>query len=148
MAASAAVTVVDAVAKYFFFICLDQQLSFAASLKVLAELKRHNRLDDEHRADWVSALHRWRGKVHRLRPRPWTAGDGDAKGFLLPEDFELAIWVSFLAAADPIEVEAVLFSRILGFTDPEIARGLGVTEGTVRYRVGRALRHLGGFNES
>ncbi len=53
-----------------------------------------------------------------------------------------------LSNGEPSEVEAVLLSKILGFSDNEIAEGLGVTSGTVRYRIGRGLRHLGGYLES
>jgi hypothetical protein len=69
-------------------------------------------------------------------------------GFIIPENFDLGVWTSFLATAHPEESEAVLLSHILGFTDVEIATGIGVSEGTVRYRVGRGLRHLGGYVES
>lgn len=141
------IAVVDAVARYFFFICLDQQLSFTASLKVLADLKGRDRIAPEYRADWVRTLHKWRRKVHHLRPKAWSDSPQE-KGFVLPEEFDLAIWVSFMSNADLEEVEAVLLSRILAFSDSEIAEGLDVTEGTVRYRVGRGLRRLGGFNES
>lgn len=137
---------VEAVAKFFFFCCLDEQLSFAASLKVLSDLKARNWLDEDHRARWVQSLRRWRPKLTTLRPRPWA----DAplhKGFLLPQEFDINLWASFLTAGEPGEVEAVLLSRFLGFTDLELAAGLGVSVGTVRYRVGRGLRHLGGFIE-
>lgn len=137
---------VDAVAKYFFFTTLDENLSHAASLKALTELGARNLLDREHRAYWVQVLHRWRGKLKSIKAKPW-ASQG-RRGFTLPPGFEVAVWASFLSAAEAVETEAVLLSRILSFSDQEIAFGLGVTEGTVRYRVGRGLRHLGGFIES
>lgn len=70
------------------------------------------------------------------------------KGFVFPVGFDLSLWISFQSAGDPKEVEAVLLSKVLGFTDDEIAQGLQVTPGTVRYRVGRGLRQLGGYIES
>ena len=140
-------SVLEAVAKYFFFSCLDEQLSFSASLKVLADLKSHNWLDLDHRSRWISTMHRWKPKVTSLRPRSWS-NSATQKGFVMSPDFDIGVWASFLTAVDSGEVEAVLLSRILAFTDEEIAAGLSVSVGTVRYRVGRGLRHLGGFIES
>ena len=140
-------SVAEAVVKYFFFLSLDEQISFAASLKVLGQLKAGNRLDKDHRGHWVQAVHKWKPKLKKLRGRPWSDSP-TVPGFILPTDLEIASWVSFMAATEAEEVEAVLLSRILGFTDSEISQGLNVTEGTVRYRVGRGLRHLGGYIES
>lgn len=147
MAAAVEASATDAVARYFFFLTLDEKLSFAASLKVLADLKAQNRLDDEHRGHWVQALHKWKRKIPHLKPREWS-GSPVEKGFLLPEDLEIAGWASFLSTGGGEEVEAVLLSQLLGFNEIEIAQGLGVTVGTVRYRIGRGLRHLGGYIES
>jgi hypothetical protein len=147
MASAYEASVTDAAAKYFYFISLNERLSFSASLKVLAELKSQNRLDREHRGHWVQTLHKWRSKLAALKPRTWTESPSE-KGFLFPDHVDLAGWTSFAHTANFDEVEAVLLSRILGFSDVEISQGLGVTVGTVRYRVGRGLRHLGGYIES
>jgi hypothetical protein len=145
--ASSGVSVAEAVVKYFFFICLDEHLSFTASLKVLADLKAGNLLDHEHRPQWIQTLHKWKPRLKTLRARAWSESTAD-KGFEIPGELEIASWVSFMNTADAEEVEAVLLSRVLGFTDSEISQGLMVTAGTVRYRVGRGLRHLGGYIES
>jgi len=146
MAEAGETTVTDAVAKFFFFSCFDERVSFSAGLSVLAELKAHNRLDDEHRSHWVQALHRWKRKLGRVRPRAWSDSPNE-HGFMVPTELDLSAWVSYMNTAEAEEVEAVLFSRVLRFSDEEIAQGLGVTVGTVRYRVGRGLRHLGGYVE-
>ncbi|MGZ3723425.1 MAG: sigma-70 region 4 domain-containing protein [Bdellovibrionales bacterium] len=147
MTAVTELSVADAVVKYFFFLSFDEQISFSASLKVLADLKAGNRLDSDHRSHWVQTLHKWKPKLKKIRGRAWSDSP-TVPGFILPKDLEVASWVSFMAAADAELVEAVLLSRVLGFSDEEISQGLDVTEGTVRYRVGRGLRHLGGYIES
>lgn len=144
MATALQLPVEEAVVKYFFFLCLDEQVSFSASLKVLSELKSANFLDEVHRAQWVQTIHRWKPKLKKIRGRKWSENPETA-GFEFVAELELANWVSFMSAAETEEVEAVLLSRVLGFSDEEISQGLGVTEGTVRYRVGRGLRHLGGY---
>lgn len=139
-------SVLDTVAKYFYFSSLDDRLSFAAALKVLAELRAHDLMDNKHRARWVTTLTKWRRKLPSLHARNWSA-DSQGSGFQIPAGFDMGAWMTFVSSCEPSEVEAVLLSQILGFTDQEIASGLNVTVGTVRYRLGRGLRHLGGFVE-
>ena len=143
---SAQASALEAVAKYFFFSCLDEELAYAASLKVLSELSSRNLLDSEHRGYWIRALHAWKAKLKSVKAKSWSETGG--RGYALPPGLDVAVWASFLSSSEPVESEAVLLSRILSFTDAEISFGLGVTEGTVRYRVGRGLRHMGGFLES
>jgi hypothetical protein len=138
---------IETVVKLFYLSCLDEHLSFAASLKVLSELRSRNYLEEEFRSHWVETLTRWRPKLHSLKPKAWSEQPG-AKGFLFPVDFDMTAWVTFVNSAEQSESEAVLLSKIIGFTDEEIAAGLGVTAGTVRHRVGHGLRKLGGLVES
>jgi DNA-binding NarL/FixJ family response regulator len=139
--------VADRVVKYFYFSCLNEQLSFSASLKVLSELKSRNWLDETHRAQWILLLGKWKRKLKHLPPRVW-AENMQHDGIVMPREFDIGVWASFLTTGVGSEIEAVLLSHILGFSDAEIAEGLQVTVGTVRYRVGRGLRHLGGYIES
>lgn len=142
-----ATSVIDTVAKFFYFCTLDERVTFAASFRVLGELKNGGWIDGGHRSRWVAQLSKWRQKLGSVAPRDWAHTPGDA-GFQVPPQFNPTAWSNFLTYGDPLEIEAVLLSRILNFTDDEIASGLGVTRGTVRYRVGRGLRRLGGFLES
>ncbi|NJL25208.1 MAG: hypothetical protein HC902_08535 [Calothrix sp. SM1_5_4] len=139
--------VIDTVAKYLFLSCLDERVSFSASLKVLSELKNSNWMDVRHRPRWIEVLTRWKPRLRGITARNW-GDDGTAKGFLYPKSFDLSLWISFQSSGEPSEVEAVLLSKVLGFSDDEIAAGLNITPGTVRYRVGRGLRHLGAYIES
>ena len=138
---------IESVVKFFYLSCLDEQLSFSASLKVLSELRARNYLEEEFRSHWVETLTRWRPKIQSLKPKAWSEQPA-TKGFLFPVDFDMTAWVTFVNSAEPSESEAVLLSKIIGFTDDEIAAGLGVTAGTVRHRVGHGLRKLGGLVES
>lgn len=138
---------IDSVVKYFYLSCLNEQLSFTASLKVLGELRARNHLSPEFRSHWVQTLKKWRPRLDSMTGRPWSEALTE-KGFIFPADFDMTAWVSFINSAEASESEAVLLSHVLGFTDEEIAIGLGVTTGTVRHRVGHGLRRLGGFVES
>lgn len=140
-------SVIETVAKYFYFSCLDEQISFTASLKALTDLKNRGALDKDARSVWIEVLNKWKPRLRSLRGGHWKHKPGES-GFSFPADLHIDAWVNFLTSGESSEVEAVLLSKILGFRDDEIAEGLGVTPGTVRYRVGRGLRHLGGFLES
>ncbi len=135
-------SVIDTVAKYFYFSSLDEQVSFTASLKALSELKSNGWLTE--RSRWIQTLNKWKPRLKQMRGRT-RAHALPQGGFELNTNFDLTAWSNFLTTGDPSEVEAVLLSQILGFRDGEIAMGLNVTVGTVRYRVGRGLRHLGGY---
>jgi DNA-directed RNA polymerase specialized sigma24 family protein len=136
--------VIDTVAKYFYFVSLDEHMSFTASLKALTDLKHNDWLDRRHRSRWVQVLSKWKLKLGSLKGKAWSE---NSHGFSPPKDFDLQVWAGFLQTGEATEIEAVLFSKILNFSEEEIAEGLGVTTGTVRYRVGRGLRHLGGYIE-
>lgn len=144
---SATDQVVETAAKYFYFSSLSEQSSFAASLKALTELKHNGWLELEYKSKWIQVLSKWKPRLRGLRSKAWVASAKEA-GFLLPPDLDINVWMTFLGSGEPSEVEAVLLSKILGFSDDEIALGLGVTTGTVRYRIGRGLRHLGAYLES
>ena len=54
----------------------------------------------------------------------------------------LDLWREFQKNADRETLTVVVWSMILNFSDAAIAQGLGVTVGTVRFRVSRGLRLL------
>lgn len=140
-------SLIDTVAKYFYFLSLDEQITFAASFRVLGDLKAQGYMEPEHRRQWISALHKYRDKLKKFPRRDWSHSPTEP-GFVLPKGLDITAWSNFLMNGDVQEVESVLLSRILNMTDEEVAEGLGVTVGTVRYRVGRGLRAMGGYLES
>lgn len=139
--------VIETVAKYFFFLTLNEQLTFAVGFRVLADLKAKDLLEKDEPAELIQVLHKWKTKLHQISPRDWSHFPDEA-GFEWPKDFKMDAWKNFLGVGEADEVEALLLSRFLGFGDEHVADGLNVSVGTVRYRVGRGLRHLGGYLES
>lgn len=63
--------------------------------------------------------------------------------WILPDHVDIAPWAKFQKDAADEQVIAVVLSRILGFSDQDIAEGLNVSLGTVRYRIGKGIRQLG-----
>lgn len=140
-------SLIDTVAKYFYFLSLDEQIAVGASFRVLSEIKAQGFMAPEHRPHWIEQAHRYRDKIKKMPKREWIHSTGE-KGFIFPKGFDLSGWINFLNNGDLQEVEAVLLSRILLIPEEEVATALGVSVGTVRYRVGRGLRVMGGYLES
>lgn len=64
-------------------------------------------------------------------------------GWTIPNQFDVGPWREFQKKAAPDELSIALYIRVLKFTDKEVAEGLGISEGAVRYRSARAYRRLG-----
>lgn len=61
----------------------------------------------------------------------------------LPPHSNWGPWFEFRKKANEEEVQAVLYAKILKLSEDDIAAGLKVPLGTVRYRIGQGLRLLG-----
>jgi hypothetical protein len=79
------------------------------------------------------------------RGRPQFVEDS---GWVLPKDLDLAPWKEFQKNSPEDELLTLIWSRILGISDQDLSLALGLTEGTVRYRVGRAVKKLGGMTRT
>src|SRR5687768_15931367 len=105
-------SVTQTVAKFFYFASLDEQISFAASLKALADLKQNGWLEERYRSRWIQVLSKWKPRILQMRGRQWP-GFAQASGCVRPADFDLNAWSGFINAGESSEVEAVLLSKIL-----------------------------------
>ncbi len=56
---------------------------------------------------------------------------------------EVTYWFDFLKEAESETVTPIIFSQILKVDDDDIAKGLNISVGTLRYRLGKALTKLG-----
>lgn len=62
---------------------------------------------------------------------------------VLEAQAELTTWREFLRYSTEEEILAAIWTHILGIPAVDVAKGIGCTEGTVRFRAGRACRKLG-----
>lgn len=58
------------------------------------------------------------------------------------------IWKNFYKEASESEFLTLIWSKILNVPEQQIAKGLNLTEGTIRYRIGKSLKILGQFNQN
>jgi hypothetical protein len=63
-----------------------------------------------------------------------------------PEHIDLNPWKEFQKRAPENELIAVTWVHVLGIPEQILARALKVSEGTIRYRVGKGLSLLGQLN--
>lgn len=138
---------IRSVAVFFLFALLDERAALRAAEVTIAALKARVREDDdlESRIAILRACVVGFDREKKRITRGKLALTFES-GWRLPDHTELAPWVRFHKDADEEELLALIFSRLMGFSDTEIALALGISEGTARYRIGRAVRHLGAAN--
>lgn len=135
---------VRSIALFFFYAFLDERKAIEATSEAIQnfkdrisknpELKPTVALISATQAIWKKhSGHFNRGK-HNYSPE---------SGWILPSDLDMGPWKEFQKTAQEDELLAMIWSQILQLSDSDIAMGLGISIGTLRYRTGRALRRLG-----
>lgn len=137
---------VKAIVRFFFFTMLDEKRALVASSEALEICNRRLQKSPQlnHHILIVSATQTVWGKHRKLvqRGRPQYSLES---GWRMPEGLDLSPWKEFQKKAPEEELLALVWSKILVFSDEVISEGLGLTVGTLRFRVGRALRKMGAF---
>lgn len=135
---------VKAASLFFFFATLDEQRAIEGSIQCLkySQSRLSKNEDMNPQVALVAATkYVWDRNAGRfLRGRPNYLPDS---GWLMPENLEMGAWKEFQKSAQEDEFLCLIWSKILKISDEDISAGLGVSTGTLRYRVGRALRKLG-----
>lgn len=135
---------VRAVTLFFLFAFADESTALSASAEAVRRLrgKKFAETDLIEPSLIVSVTYevwmKFKRKVRRARGAPMHS-----RHWSLPEGMDFAPWRDFQKTAPEDELLSVIWGRILGISELEIAKGLGLTDGTVRYRLGRAFRKLG-----
>lgn len=136
---------VASLAQFYFFALLDEELALSATRENYKLLKKNIEPGSQ-----PLTHHQIVSSLARLWPKTLSTRLKSSGPLALTKNFQgkgldLSIWRQFLAASGEQEQFAVICHQILGWPHSEIARGLGVSEGTVRHRVARGLRTLGQF---
>lgn len=134
---------IRAIVLFFFFATLDEKRSILASSETIELVNQKLLKNAELNPNVliVAATYKFwkKHKKHIQRGRPQYGLD---TGWEFPVDADLGPWKEFQKKAEEDELLAMIWSKILKLTDEEIALGLNSTEGTVRFRVGRAIRKI------
>lgn len=131
-------------AQFFFLSTLDEEMAALFSRRAAGEFLRKGRDASEPLSDrtFVQVCYFSLKKL-------WSEGLSDQaftvtyqKGWAFPEPVDLASWAAFRRQADLEEFTAVLFLRVLKIPENSVSQALGVTVGTLRFRLARGLRSL------
>jgi Response regulator containing a CheY-like receiver domain and an HTH DNA-binding domain len=134
----------QSIALFFYFAFLDDRRAVEASIQALAFCRDRKKKNPELPSSVAivaatkTVWNRYKNRIARGRPNTSVES-----GWLIPEGVDLGPWREFQKTASEDELLTVIWSKILRFSDHEISEGLGITQGTIRYRLGRALRKLG-----
>lgn len=60
-----------------------------------------------------------------------------------PDGTDFQTWQKFHRASADGEITAVILTKVLGYPEATIAKGFGVSSGTMKYRVAKGVRQLG-----
>ncbi len=141
---------IRSVALFYFYVLLDENQALDWTLKSLRQCLKSlgSESESDSRATSLIVHHTHLGWKKIIQNKATlSASIVHEAAFVIPPSLDLGVWKQFRKDADGEEFLAVIWSKILGFSDQEIATGLGVSLGTVRYRVGRGLRHLGSLKQ-
>ncbi|UOF00234.1 hypothetical protein [Bdellovibrio reynosensis] len=140
---------VQSIALFFYFSLLDDQKAIEASSQALAIGRARQQRNPELKSSVAivaatkTVWDKYKSRVSRGRPNTTVES-----GWLIPEGTDLGPWREFQKSASEDELLTVIWSKILRIDDDDISEGLGITQGTIRYRLGRALRKLGSMTQS
>jgi hypothetical protein len=135
---------------FFLLGLMEERVALSAAARTIAQLKAEfseiSRKDREQSLVPVDAVIKacyesW--KVHRKqvpRNQPTVAPE---TAWNIPPNVDLGTWARYQRDAPDEDIMTLLFSLVLGITDEELAEGFQTSIGTIRYRLGKAVRQLG-----
>ena len=134
------------IALFFLFTLMDERVAMHAAQKAVAHLKATGAAAKGASSSSASAVIQILRRLHdqhrkllpRSRPVQIAAGT-----LTFPEGVDIAPWIKFQKEGSDQEIVAVVLSKVLSYSDEDIAEGLGVSLGTARYRIGKGVRQLG-----
>jgi DNA-directed RNA polymerase specialized sigma24 family protein len=140
------------VALFFFFALLDESIAQQSAERAIAQLKI--KLKDTYfdQAERDTQMSRYiREQVLRACQSGWQKDKElvDPKApVLAPRQLQisenaLAAWMAFHKDANEDELIALIFTKILGFPEDQVAEVCHVSIGTLRHRLSRGVRQLG-----
>ncbi len=138
---------VRAITLFFFYATLDEKRAIEAASEAFEQARKKVSKNPQLKSEvvLVSVTKQvWENNSGRfLRGRPNYSSES---GWLLPDKLDLGAWKEFQKVSQEDEFLCLIWSKILKISDEDISLGLGVSVGTLRYRIGRALRKLGALS--
>lgn len=139
------------IALFFLFSLLDEKVAVQATQRTITSLKARTPeavKEDEasFRVRLISTCFQFWSQYKKSVPKGKHLMT--FAGWSLPDHADLGPWARFQKEASDEELLSVVLSRLLGFSEDEMAKGLQISEGTARYRVARGVRLLGEMSKA
>lgn len=137
---------IEKVSLFYYFSFLDESKAQSAAARTIKEIRQENLTKDlseegPSAADFVRVTEEFMRKSSRdVKP---TTLVFSVDHILLPDKSNFGPWFEFRKIANEKDFRALLYNKILNISEEDIAEGLKLPLGTVRYRLGRALKTLG-----
>lgn len=137
---------IEKIALFFYFSFLDETKANSATAHTIKSIRQQyvaQKKDDKKLtpAEFVAATENYMRKLSRGTKA--TSLAFSAGPIQLPPHSNWGPWFEFRKVASEKDFRALLYSKVLNISEEDIAEGLGLPIGTVRYRVGRGLKTLG-----
>jgi hypothetical protein len=136
----------EKLALFYYFLFLDENRAQSATVRTLKKINKSQvtSLGDAKEFSPQELVRQSNDFVskHGSEIRP-TNLSFSAGYIVLPEKSNWGPWFEFRKVENPVNFAAVLYAKILKLPEAEIAEGLGVSIGTLHYRLGRGLKTLG-----
>ncbi len=136
---------IRSVALFFYYTFLDKSLALRASTEALADIEARVKksVGVEVNSILVFSTYKIWKKYSKKRNIKTQDFELALEGWIVPSDLKMETWRHFVKEGDPQHYLTVIWSILLEISDADISEGLGASEGSVRYRVGLGLKHLG-----
>lgn len=132
------------IAMFFFFALLDEKKAIGATSKAIKEFRKLHAKKPEIPVNIhiiQASLKIW--SKHHVDFYKGRQNLSFSSEWILPQGFDLNPWKEFQKNAPEVELIAVIWSKILKISEKEIAIAQNLSEGTLRYRIGKGLALLG-----
>lgn len=137
----------QSIALFFFFTFMDERMALSSSTKVIKifRKKSHKHPEISSRVLLLRALIMiW--KIEKRNLAKGRQSTAFSKEWVIPPGTDLNPWREFQKNSSDEELVAVVLIKILKFKYGEVAEALGLSEGTIRLRLAKALIRLGEFS--
>ena len=131
---------IEKLALFFYFCFMDEGRAQAATEKAIKAMREYSSKES-----WNSRLVRASKKIiYKQKDFGTVSHIGFVQGQIeFPEGSNWGPWFEFRKQSEVDSFTSVIWVKILGIDAAEVAQGLDVTEGTVRFRLSHALRSMG-----
>ena len=134
-------------AMFFFWAFLDDKKAIENASSAFEIYKKRIQNNNYQNVECISAIHKIWIKNSSGYVRSKSRINASA-GWKFKKQIDFSPWSIFLKTASPDEIEVVILAQILKFNTEDIAKALQLSEGSIRYRIGKSLRKLGASIES